>query len=726
MQTSKDMIEKEELEEGEIAEQKEIDKRRHKRHDRKRERINERDKSRTESKRTKRESERNSDRTRKNGERGRKEMKGSEMKDLSKLTGRMRQLLCSNGGSMELERLGSSLELSTNQMGQLLGAEMGRSLMIGVFNGEKVAVSRSAVRVCSGRTKQCKGDCEKLHLCRYYILGSCNRNPCAFNHDIHSGPNLAVLKMYDLDDLNMVELRQLLLQNDPSFLPEVCVHYNKGNGIFGFCKHGSNCKKLHLCQYFLDGDCKYQQKCKRSHDCCEEHNEEKLKNWGVSEEWMPKFLGIFRNVSVLRDSRSSLPKKKASSAIKEIPLSSGSDEKSQPDKADEICLYYIRKSCSFKDKCGKNHCHLPYRWQVQKNNHWEDMENIESIEEAFCNVNKTNLMYDLNFDSMTYKSFKIRRLSTPSSAAKPPHYTFTTEWLWYWKDQYNTWNEYGKEGSVHKAADVCSTDLEKAYLSDTSATLQFKAGTENYELRFKDMVQKNLKHKTERKVCRRPRFVSEKEVKQRRSRKPESSEEDRKLIPKHWDMALIPDVGYKLVTLDQSSDEYKKVKDSFHLTLRNVSIQSIERIQNPALWEVYQWQKEQMKKQRGGTEVEERQLFHGTEDKWAEAICQQNFDWRICGTHGTSYGKGSYFAKDASYSHSYTLTTFSKSRVMFMARVLVGDFTTGSYSYLRPPAKNQLTSSCFYDSCVDSITNPSIFVIFEKHQIYPEYLIKYL
>ena len=23
-----------------------------------------------------------------------------------------------------------------------------------------------------------------------------------------------------------------------------------------------------------------------------------------------------------------------------------------------------------------------------------------------------------------------------------------------------------------------------------------------------------------------------------------------------------------------------------------------------------------------------------------DAICQQNFDWRVCGLHGTSYGKG--------------------------------------------------------------------------------------
>lgn len=36
----------------------------------------------------------------------------------------------------------------------------------------------------------------------------------------------------------------------------------------------------------------------------------------------------------------------------------------------------------------------------------------------------------------------------------------------------------------------------------------------------------------------------------------------------------------------------------------------------------------------------EKQLFHGTDSKYVDAICSANFDWRICGTHGTAFGKG--------------------------------------------------------------------------------------
>lgn len=47
-----------------------------------------------------------------------------------------------------------------------------------------------------------------------------------------------------------------------------------------------------------------------------------------------------------------------------------------------------------------------------------------------------------------------------------------------------------------------------------------------------------------------------------------------------------------------------------------------------------------MKVRNGGTDVNELQLFHGTDKSRVEDICDQNFDWRVCGDHGTAYGKG--------------------------------------------------------------------------------------
>ena len=61
---------------------------------------------------------------------------------------------------------------------------------------------------------------------------------------------------------------------------------------------------------------------------------------------------------------------------------------------------------------------------------------------------------------------------------------------------------------------------------------------------------------------------------------------------------------------------------------------------------------------------------------------------------------------------------------MFLVRVLVGEFTKGSSEYLRPPTKPGYVH--LYDSCVDDEGNPSLFVVFERDQMYPEYIIEYV
>ena len=61
---------------------------------------------------------------------------------------------------------------------------------------------------------------------------------------------------------------------------------------------------------------------------------------------------------------------------------------------------------------------------------------------------------------------------------------------------------------------------------------------------------------------------------------------------------------------------------------------------------------------------------------------------------------------------------------MFACRVLVGEHTQGNPSLHRPPPKDAVDMS-LYDSCVDDVCNPSIFVIFKKLQVYPEYLVQY-
>ncbi|XP_053114021.1 zinc finger CCCH-type antiviral protein 1-like isoform X4 [Hemicordylus capensis] len=394
-------------------------------------------------------------------------------------------------------------------------------------------------------------------------------------------------------------------------------------------------------------------------------------------------------------------------------------------KIDEICVYYVWRFCKNKNNCNMIHYELPYRWQKHTGAEWKDFANMEVIEKAYCDPNSISVVdANINFKTMLSYIHPVRRLSTPSSVTKPAKFVMTTKWLWYWKNDVGQWIEFGKQDGQTQAS-LSSDDLENLFLADPNGgSIQFKAGSQQYEINFKDMTQRNLHFLTLREIRRRPKFVSSDDVKKKKGHvdhaAPSTQESNH---PKEWDKYALPDIGYKAIELSKISPEYTKIETLFQKTMSNYVITRIRRIQNPSLWQVYQWQKEQMRKKKGGRDIAERLLFHGTGFSTLEAICNDNFDWRICGTNGTVLGKGSYFARDAQYSHNYCQPQ-AKVKTMFVAQVLVGDFIRGNAAYTRPPAKSADMLNC-YDSCVDNTLNPSIFVIFEKHQIYPAYMIDY-
>ena len=128
------------------------------------------------------------------------------------------------------------------------------------------------------------------------------------------------------------------------------------------------------------------------------------------------------------------------------------------------------------------------------------------------------------------------------------------------------------------------------------------------------------------------------------------------------------------------------------------------------------------KKKKTGKDQEEKFLYHGTSRENVDGICQQGFDWRIAGSSvGTRFGKGSYFATTASFAKDY-----ADSKQLFVVRVLVGESTVGDPDYVKPPPKNpKKPKGDTFDSCVNTMENPSMYVVFEQDRAYPEYLIQF-
>ena len=83
-----------------------------------------------------------------------------------------------------------------------------------------------------------------------------------------------------------------------------------------------------------------------------------------------------------------------------------------------------------------------------------------------------------------------------------------------------------------------------------------------------------------------------------------------------------------------------------------------------------------------------------------------------------------YFARDASYSVRYA-GGGSGGRLMYLARVLVGQYCAGNSGMIVPPPKNPSRPEILYESVVNNTGDPSIFVVFFDAQCYPEYLITF-
>ncbi|XP_048011929.1 protein mono-ADP-ribosyltransferase PARP12-like [Megalobrama amblycephala] len=642
--------------------------------------------------------------------------------------------ICAHNGSMKLDDLTSIFGLYDEAIESIISRS--ESCSVEFMNGQKTVIVRTKVRLC--RAQNCSG-CANLHLCKWFLFGSCRfdrgRRGCRFSHDLLSGQNELVLTAHGLNTLDVKELRILLLQSDNSLLPAVCHSYNNGVGQYGRCQEAENCKRLHICEKYLRGSCD----CPRAHDFYEPHPLKTLQDRGIPSDLMLIMKDLYSNIEVLRlrfkNKPPSAPNaagqnpRRGPNAQNRRPSSgfnAGRGQEAQrpphtPTEKTEICMYYIKGHCKHGDSCYKEHSSLPYKWEVKEGSEWKALPENEAIEKDYCDPARlySSGITPVCFDTMTQGPRTVRRLSTVSSVVQP-NFILTTEWLWYWEDEFGNWIQYATAEGGHSLSSISSTELEQKYQADNNAVVEFTAGSQTYTLSFQDMIQENKRYTTKKVVKRRPKFVSAADVRTIKTTK--RTPNNFKALPEHWDKALTPETGYMRVSLQSTAGEYIKIKELFNRTMRGFSILNIDRIQNKALWEVFQWQRDCMKKNNRGKDVAEKQLFHGTDRKHVDAICKNNFDWRICGTHGTAYGKGSYFARDAKYSHSYTKD--SGTRSMFVCRILVGDYTKGDSEYLRPPSKDG-GDTIFYDSCVNDMYDPSIFVVFEKHQIYPEYLIEY-
>ncbi|XP_029967706.1 protein mono-ADP-ribosyltransferase PARP14-like [Salarias fasciatus] len=194
-------------------------------------------------------------------------------------------------------------------------------------------------------------------------------------------------------------------------------------------------------------------------------------------------------------------------------------------------------------------------------------------------------------------------------------------------------------------------------------------------------------------------------------------------VPEHWDPMPANSASHT-VDIPAGTTEHNEVLQLFQATCPRTVIK-IERIQNPVLWKGLQVKKRHMES-RKSIQNNERRLFHGTCETTVPTINQYGFNRSYAGKNAACFGNGTYFAVNASYSaqDTYSKPNQNQEKRMYLCRVLTGEFALGKRDMIAPPPKAP-GSIEMYDSVVDNVNTPSMFVIFHDTQACPEYLITF-
>lgn len=203
--------------------------------------------------------------------------------------------------------------------------------------------------------------------------------------------------------------------------------------------------------------------------------------------------------------------------------------------------------------------------------------------------------------------------------------------------------------------------------------------------------------------------------------------------PSDWDtMSEKDEVKLYLVDPETERSEYDRVTAEFMQTLPDVKILKVQRVQNKTVWQKY-LHCVQMLQEIDPPILGEKLLFHGTSQNDPKEIYQgaEGFDMRF--SRDGAWGRGNYFAVNASYSDRYAFHAGDGIKKMFAAWVLTGRayLSKPKSSLTKPPFLNESDDGDGtavrhrFDSVCGSTGGTRVYITYDNVHAYPAYLISY-
>ena len=195
-----------------------------------------------------------------------------------------------------------------------------------------------------------------------------------------------------------------------------------------------------------------------------------------------------------------------------------------------------------------------------------------------------------------------------------------------------------------------------------------------------------------------------------------------------------------------------------HGEVPHLEIQHIELVSNPRLWNKYAAERDDIYGLCEGrakslamaanfmfesgnplvapstpTELNEFFLFHGAPHHLVSRLAQQGFDERYAGEHfGALFGKGVYFAHNASKSDIYTSPDADGVRAMFLSRVCLGEVQVVNSAQRniwkpteRPDGRGPFNSVAANTHAHNGCVEYNEYIVYKGAQAYPEYIVFY-